>query len=404
MDRLAAIAKKSRRLVAGILSGTSADAIDCAICSIEGFGPPRDVETGEARTPARVKLEAFCSQPYDPALREKLLHPPEGARELALLHAETGDAFAGALLRTLIINGIPEEAIDLAGSHGQTIYHHSGRPPKVTLQIGDGDRIAERCGFVVISDFRARDVAAGGEGAPLTPYADLILYANGGGPRAILNLGGIGNITILADDPREVVAFDTGPANAPLDRLARILTNGEMLCDRGGAIAARGKINEALLDELLHHPFITKKPPKSTGTETFGDEFVKLLMERAGATADLQATLTMFSAKSVARSIQQFAPPAFINNPRAQIVVSGGGGRNKTLMARLAECVAPAQVVSSDALGVPSHAREAMAFAILANDALAGLATNLPSVTGAHRGVTLGKLSFPDRRRSPREC
>ncbi|MFN0208005.1 MAG: anhydro-N-acetylmuramic acid kinase [Planctomycetota bacterium] len=414
VKKINAIISKPRRLVAGLLSGTSADAIDCAICSIEGSGPAKDIKTGANRVAAKVKLESFRSHPYDPALRQKLLHPEKiTIRELAELHAEVGDAFAEALHRTLVLSGIPEESIDLAGSHGQTIYHHSGfrddhggAAPKVTLQIGDGDRIAEKTGFIVISDFRARDVAAGGEGAPLTPYADAILFPPlppSEGRRVVLNLGGIGNITILDADPRKIVAFDTGPANAPLDRLARIITKGEFHCDFDGRLAAAGEVNEALLAELLKHPFLQKMPPKSTGTEMFGDSFVKTLVAAHGAQLDLKAmrdliaTLTAFAAESVAFSLRELAPRMLSNSDAnvAEVVVAGGGSHNKTLITKLRAALAPARVVVSDELGVPSAAREAMAFAILANDALLGLPTSLPRVTGSTHPVTLGKLSFP---------
>lgn len=400
MNFLDTILRKERRLVAGLLSGTSADAIDCAICSIEGAGPPASATTGRPRKGARVTLEAFSSTPLDPALRRKIYNSLQAdTRTLAEMHAEIGIAFADALHRTLIIHGIPEESIDLVGSHGQTVYHHSGAEPKVTLQLGDGDRIAERTGFVTISDFRARDMAAGGEGAPLTPYADSILFAGADREhrRVILNLGGIANITILDRDPRKIVAFDTGPANAPLDRMARMLSNGELYYDQDGLLAAAGKVNLTILNELLAHPYIQKRPPKSTGTEMFGDAFVAALVARHGpAHPDLLATLTMFVARSVADAVRASISASEFAANTTEVIVAGGGARNPTLMARLAECLAPVRVRLSDELGVPGHAREAMAFAILANDAIAGLPTSLPRVTGARRPVTLGKLSFPD--------
>lgn len=381
--------------MAGLLSGTSADAIDCAICSIEGGGPARDVITGAPRTPARVKLEAFRSHPWDPALRELLLHSADWTvRDVAACHAAVGDAFAEALLRTLVLSGIPEEAVDLVGSHGQTVYHHCGTTPKVTLQIGDPDRIAEKTGFAVIGDFRARDVAGGGEGAPLTPYADTVLFpVPEGSRRAVLNLGGIGNITILDADPRRVVAFDTGPANAPLDRLAGILSGGSERFDGEGRIAASGKVLETLLAQCLQHPFLRKAPPKSTGTEEFGAAFVDALVKKHGASADLMATLAEFVAQCVVVSLRVARVPEV-----DEVVVAGGGSRNLEVMRRLRAALAPAPVIPSDERGVPAAAREAMAFAILANDALLGLPTSLPRVTGAAHPATLGKLSFPSLR------
>lgn len=396
MDVLAKIARKPVRLVAGLLSGTSADGIDCAVCSIEGGGPPADVHTGAPRAAARVKLEAFSTTPYDPGLRARLRRLDNcTAREVAELHAALGDAFAEALLRTVVLHGIPEEALDLAGSHGQTVYHHSGVKPSCTLQLGDADRIAERAGVPVVSDFRARDIAAGGEGAPLTPYADLVLFARpagAAGRRAVLNLGGIANVTILDDDPRRVVAFDTGPANAPLDRLVRILTNGSQSYDSGGRLAAEGRVRGDLLEAWMRHPFLERRPPKSTGTEVFGDPFVAQAIERhGGVDRDLLATLTAFVARSVVDALRRFAPPG---PAIAEVVVAGGGAANETLLSHFRRELEPAAVIPSDALGVPARAREAMAFALLANDAILGLPTSLPSVTGARQAVTLGKLSF----------
>ncbi|HKE01216.1 MAG TPA: anhydro-N-acetylmuramic acid kinase [Planctomycetota bacterium] len=386
MDALAAIAAKPRRVVAGLLSGTSADGIDCAVCSIDAGGPR-----------ARVHLETFRSEPFDPALRERIrLAPGGGARAIAELHVELGDAFADALLRTLVLSGIPEESVDLVGSHGQTVFHHDGTGVRATLQLGDGDRIAERTGFPVVSDFRARDVAAGGEGAPLTPYADAVLFAAPSGVRrAVLNLGGIANVTLLPSRAgEEVVAFDTGPANAPLDRLARLATGGALSFDEDGALAAAGRVDAELLARLLAHPYLARKPPKSTGIETFGDAFVKeLVATHRGADADLLATATAFVAESAARGVRAAAGGAV-----DEVVLAGGGARNPTLVAALAARLAPARVRISDDLGVRSDAREAMAFALLANDAVLGLATSLPHVTGARRAVTLGKLSFPPPR------
>lgn len=394
MDRLHALAEKPRRLVAGLLSGTSADAIDCAICSIDGCGPARDLRTGEPRKPALVRLEAFRSQPYDLALRSRILDVARAnTREIAELHAALGDAFGEALHRTLVLSGVPEEALDLAGSHGQTVYHHSGAEPKVTLQLGEGDRIAARVGVPVFSDFRQRDVAEGGEGAPLSPYADLVLFPAGErGRRAVLNLGGVANVTVLDADPRQTVAFDTGPANAPLDRIARRITKGEWACDFDGQLAARGVVLPALLAELLQHPYLRRKPPKSTGTETFGDEFVNALAARQRIDHDVLATVTCFVAMSIAGALREHVPAG---DPITEVIVAGGGVKNRALLRYLEELLAPATVLPSDQRGIPAKAREAIAFAILANDALFGLPTALRSVTGARRGATLGKLSLP---------
>lgn len=399
MDLFTRFAQKPRRLVVGLLSGTSADAIDCAVCSIEGNTEPPRNGSRDAASSTRVRLEAFRSQPYDPALRAKILAIESlDVRGLAELHAEIGEAFAEACLRSLVLAGIPEEAIDAVGSHGQTVYHHSGREPRVTLQLGDGDRIAERTGFLTVSDFRARDVAAGGEGAPLTPYADRVLFApkDPAARRAVLNLGGIANITLLGSLPEHTIAFDTGPANAPLDRLAHLFSEGALACDFDGAIAARGTVDAELLRRLMAHPFLSRRPPKSTGPEEFGDRFVAELVRESGrVTPDLLATATEFVAQSVALGLRQALRIERALPAELELVVAGGGARNKSLMARIADAIAPARVVLSDALGVPTQAREAMAFALLAHDALLGLPTNLPSVTGARRPACLGKISLP---------
>ena len=294
---------------------------------------------------------------------------------------------------------MPED-VDLIGSHGQTIYHHSGvaGAPRATLQVGDGDVIAVRTGRHVVSDFRARDVAAGGEGAPLSPIADAILFGGGkqGEPRrrAILNLGGIANITVLDDDPSRTFGFDTGPANAPLDRLARRISGGALACDRDGQLARSGRVNATLLTDLLQNdPFPSRRPPKSTGFEMYGDAFVdRVVATRGGADADLMATLVEFVARTVAIGIGQCAT---LGPPVEEVVAAGGGVQNPALLERIAALVAPVPVRPSDELGVPSDAREAMAFAVLADMTLRGAPAMLPPVTGAPPPKLLGKLSFP---------
>jgi anhydro-N-acetylmuramic acid kinase len=259
--------------------------------------------------------------------------------------------------------------------------------------------IAVRTGCYVISDFRSRDVAAGGEGAPLSPIADAVLFARRDGEdpgrrRAILNLGGIANITLLGDDPARVFGFDTGPANAPLDRLARRLSGGALACDRDGQFAHAGRVDDRLLAELLEHdPFPARRPPKSTGFEMYGDAFVDGAAGRHGGfDADLMATLTEFVARTVAIGIRQCDA---LGPPVEEIVAAGGGVKNPVLMERIAALVAPVPVRRSDELGVPSDAREAMAFAVLADMTLRGSPAYLPPVTGADAAKLLGKLSFP---------
>jgi anhydro-N-acetylmuramic acid kinase len=382
---------RSARLVVGLMSGTSADSIDVAICRMTGQG----AEVG-------AELLHYREHAHDPAVRRRIVGLDGlDVRGVAELHVLVGEAFAGACLATLEEAGLSPQDIDLIGSHGQTVYHHSGIAGAIraTLQVGDGDVIAVRTGRCVLSDFRARDIAAGGEGAPLSPIADLVLFGGGGsdrpGPRrAILNLGGIANITVLDRDPARVFGFDTGPANAPLDRLARRLSGGALDCDRDGQMARSGRVDESLLAELLERdPFLARRPPKSTGFEMYGDAFVERAAGRHGGyDVDLMATLTEFVARAVAFGIRHCDA---LGPPVEEIIAAGGGVRNPVLMERIAALVAPVPVRRSDELGVPSDAREAMAFAVLADMTLRGSAAMLPPVTGAAEPKLLGKLSFP---------
>jgi anhydro-N-acetylmuramic acid kinase len=382
---------KPARIIVGLMSGTSADSIDVAICRMTGQG----AEVG-------VELLLYREHAHDPDVRRRIVGLDGlDVRGVAELHILVGEAFAAACLATLEEAGLAPQDIDLIGSHGQTVYHHSGvvGAIRATLQVGDGDVIAVRTGLYVVSDFRARDIAAGGEGAPLSPIADMILF-NGGGSdrpsprRAILNLGGIANITVLDRDPARIFGFDTGPANSPLDRLARRLSGGALACDRDGQFARAGRVDEPLLAELLERdPFLARRPPKSTGFEMYGDAFVDRAAGRHGGyDAGLMATLTEFVARTVAGAIRQCDA---LGPSVEEIIAAGGGVRNPVLMERIAALVAPVPVRRSDELGVPSAAREAMAFAALADMTLRGAAAMLPPVTGAAAPKLLGKLSFP---------
>jgi anhydro-N-acetylmuramic acid kinase len=320
-------------------------------------------------------------------------------RAVAELNVRVGELFAEACLAAVRDAGIDPAEVDLVGSHGQTLYHHSSVPgaPRATLQVGDGDQIAERTGMTVVSDFRTRDIAAGGEGAPLTPFSDLILYAprgsDAGRRRVVLNLGGIANITVLDADPARVVGFDTGPANTLLDRLAGQLFDGALTCDLDGRLARSGTVNEGLLRDLLEgDPFLRRSPPKSTGFEMYGEEFLARAADsHGGRDAHLMATLTEFTARSIAGALERFVA----DPPADEIIVAGGGARNPALLERIEAAVAPVPVRLSDDVGVPGAAREAMGFAVMANEALLGHPTSLPGVTGAGRPVILGKWSFP---------
>ena len=382
---LSEIASKPSRTVVGLISGTSADSIDVAVCRFLGDGP-------------RVELLAYEEHSYDPEVRARIVDPAAlDVRAVAELNVRVGEEFARACLTTLDASGMRPGMVDLIGSHGQTIYHHSGVAGSIraTLQVGDGDVIAARTGRFVISDFRAADVAAGGEGAPLSPIADAILFRHEGERRrVVLNLGGIANVTVLDPDPAKVYGFDTGPANSAIDRLARILTNGAERCDRDGRLAFAGKVDQRLLARLIgDDPFLGREPPKSTGFEAYGDAFLAHAADlHGGCDADLMTTLTEFSAQAIGKAFRDFVTS---RSAVDEIVVAGGGVKNPALMARIVAAVAPTRVVRSDELGVPSDARESMIFALLADMTLRGVPAHLPPVTGATAPKLLGKLSFP---------
>jgi anhydro-N-acetylmuramic acid kinase len=386
------LCKKPSRRIVGLMSGTSADSIDVAICSISGTGISDAQNAG-----AQVTLEHFYVHPYPSQLsicmkRIKSLT----VQEVAELQCAFGDLFAEACLAGLKSAGLTKTDIDLIGSHGQTIYHHSSVEGSTicTLQLGDGDRIAVQCETPVVYDFRAKDIAVGGEGAPLTPYADAVFFRSlVGGGFVVLNLGGIANISAFDSTARKILGFDTGPANAPLDRLAEHLSARTLRYDEDGRFAAAGKVNQQLLKELLEQDLYLKKvPPKSTGFEMYGDKFVEYLIgcSKGQVDIDLIATVTEFVARSIAESIRRFVPYVV-----DRIIVAGGGRRNRFLLDRIAAHAAPIVLMTSDDLGIPSDAREAMAFALFANEAIFGTPSSLPSVTGASRKMCLGKFALP---------
>ena len=385
LARLLALREREPRRVVGLLSGTSADGIDAALVEIFGAGKT-----------ARVALVAFETTPFSAPLRARL-HAAQvaAADELCELGFLLGHAFADAALAVAARAGVDARALDLIGSHGQTICHQprSAGRTGATLQIGEAAVIAERLGAPVVSDFRARDVAGGGEGAPLVPLTDWILFREPGRRRLLLNLGGIANVTLVTADPDTVLAFDTGPANMPLDLVARVASGGAESCDLDGRRAARGRIDHALVAELLAAPFFALPPPRSTGREAFGAEWVLPLINRfPDRLDDLLATLTHFVAASVADACARFTYPAGAVD---ELLVSGGGVHNATLMAQLAAQFAPLPVATTAAAGIAPDAKEAIAFALLANETLFGNPGNLPATTGCAGPRVLGKITLP---------
>jgi anhydro-N-acetylmuramic acid kinase len=381
LARLLALREVTPRRIVGLISGTSADGIDTALVEVEGAGES-----------LRLRLLEFQTREYGAALRARVVAAGEStAPDLLRLHYELGEEFARAALAVIEPARRRGLAVHLIGSHGQTARHHArtaaadGRA--ATLQIAEPAVIAERTGLPVVADFRPGDVAAGGEGAPLVPLADWLLFRRPGRARGCLNIGGIANVTVLGEGVQAVRAFDLGPGNMPLDSVVQAWTGGAETFDRNGARAAGGRIDRALIAELLGHPYFAQPPPKSTGREEFGAMFVGPLFGRfAGREADLLRTLTRFVAEGIADGLRRHA------GALDELVVSGGGARNRTLMADLRETVAPATVRSLEELGLDPDAKEAVAFAILANETLFGRPGNVPGATGAAGPRVLGKI------------
>lgn len=392
LAKLQRSAAKPKRLIAGLISGTSADGIDTAICEITGGGLGIEAER------AKCRLKHFHTYPLDTETQAILFQEPSRTtvEDAAKLNAVLGRQFGEAVLKCCAAAEIDPALLDLVGSHGQTLYHHSGAEGDLfaTLQLADGDFIAEVTGAPVFCDFRSRDIAANGEGAPLTPYSDAILFGDQIDQGCVvLNIGGIANITVLESEPSRIQGYDTGPGNAPLDRLTRLLTEDAQEFDHEGALARAGRVVDDLLDDLImNDEFIVRDPPKSTGLEMYGDAFVEGVISSYGRVDnDLLATLTEFVAASIAQAVVR-------HRDHHQLVLAGGGSQNIFLMERLQHYLPNHRLVRCDELGVPFDAREAMAFALLANDALLGFTTSLPSVSGAVGPRILGKLCLPHNR------
>src|SRR5712692_314625 len=372
--------------VLGLMSGTSADGVDAALVDIRGTG--HDL---------KIKLKAFRTFPYPTVFRERLVQAMTGGtvEDVCHLNGALGEWFARSALKVLKTAGVSPRRVTLIGSHGQTLHHlpKPRREPVIgsvrsTLQLGAPAVIAERTGITTVADFRSRDMAAGGEGAPLTPYLHFLLFRHPSRARTVINIGGISNLTYLPAGSllRSVRAFDTGPGNMVVDGVVRYVTGGRNQFDRSGRLACAGKVDESLLRRLLQHPFLRRRPPKSTGREEFVDRFV-LLGRLAGLSdADLVATATAFTARTIADA-QKFLPRRV-----AEVFISGGGARNPTLMRKLQETWGGTPVRTVEALGWDGRALEAMAFAVFAYQHVKGVSCNLPQVTGAKRAVVLGAV------------
>jgi len=367
-------------LYIGLMSGTSADGIDAALVAFP---------EGDADDAPRCRLLAAHTHPWEPSLREELVALGQGRAlgsldVLGRLDALVGQAFAAAANQLLAIAGVPATRVGAIGSHGQTVRHRPLAEPAFTLQIGDANRIAEATGITTVADFRRRDVAAGGHGAPLMPAFHLAMLGSAGEDRAVLNLGGIGNLTLI---PREgiVRGFDTGPANALMDSWCQLHTGQPF--DADGAFAASGRVLPALLAQWQAEPWFDLPPPKSTGREQFHLDWALAAPAAAGAApADIQATLLALTVATVSEALLRHLPDA------RRVLVCGGGVRNRLLMERLATRLAGIDVVSSQAHGLDPDYLEAMGFAWLASRTMAGRSGNLPAVTGARGHRILGAI------------
>ena len=402
-------------LVLGLMSGTSADGIDVALARISGAPPSLN-----------AKLLGHTSFPFPSALRKEVLRvaeqQPITAGALSQLHFRLGELFGDAALSACRHFRVPRSGIALIGSHGQTIFHQGkpvkcfGSPTASTFQIGEPSVIAARTGITTIGDFRPADLALGGQGAPLVPYVDYLLYRHAKLGRVSLNLGGIANITVLpaAAKPSHVFAFDTGPGNMLIDALVSRFTRGRRRFDKHARFAQEGRSIPALLDELLRDPYLKLAPPKSTGREYYGHAYLEKLLalgrRHHAQPNDIIRAATIFTALSVVDALHRFILP---RTKIHQLIVSGGGAYNPLILAQLSAALGPStrkglvgarfsashfadpiEVLPSSRLGVPEDAKEAFAFALLAYETFHRRPANLPSATGARSAAILGKISY----------
>lgn len=393
------IREKPVRRVVGMMSGTSVDGVDAAL-----------VEIGGKETAPGVKLLAFRNTPFPKEVREGIftLFKPETATvdKVGAMNFLLGRIYAQAALEVIRAAGLTPGEVDLIGSHGQTIWHapaeeeYWGRPVRYTVQIGEGAVIAQETGITTVSDFRVADMAAGGQGAPLVPFSEYLLYRREEECILLQNIGGIGNMTVMpaAARPEEVYAFDTGPGNMIIDAVISHLTGGKQSYDAGGAMAARGRVNGELLARLRKEPYYALPLPKTTGRELFGTQYTAGILEWARehkvSDEDLLATVTDLTAWSIEDAYRRYVLP---KHRAVELVVGGGGGYNKTLLGFLSARFAPLGILvrTQEDLGWNSDAKEAVAFALMADCCVRERPNTLPSVTGAKRPVVMGKISLP---------
>ena len=377
-------------LIIGLMSGTSADGVDAAL--VEVVGAAGDLKT---------RLVCGRTFPFEPAMRERILKCCDVDRSrvdlIADLNVSLAEVFAQGALRLIKEASVRREDVDLIGSHGQTIWHNvlpDGRV-SASLQIVEAAVLAERTGVTTVSNFRARDIALGGQGAPLTSYVDWLLLRHPRYWRAIQNIGGMGNVTFLPplDNERDrPIAFDTGPGNALLDAAVSHFSEGKLTFDRGGKLAQRGRMNEEWLEALLQHPYYQRGFPKTTGRETFGTAAALELITEAEARdlsePEIVATLTALTATNIAEAYRRFAPA-----PIQEVILGGGGRHNLEMVAMLRDLLAPARVLTHEDIGMDSDFKEALVFALLAYESWHGRPGTLPAFTGARQAAVLGQIT-----------
>lgn len=394
MTKIKLVAGRGPHLAIGLMSGTSHDGVSAALVRID-----------ERRRP-QAELLGFRTYPYSRGFRNRLLRACTealvGAGEISALNFALGRAFARAALDLARRAATPPARLSFIGSHGHTFFHLPPRRGELpsTLQLAEPAVIAALTGVPVIADFRPMDMALGGEAAPLAPLAHLRLFGDRKRGRVVQNIGGIANATYLPPaartGDRRLIAFDTGPGNVLIDALAAKLSGGRMRMDRDGRMAARARVSERLLAELMRHRYFRRRPPKSTGREEFGGRFLERVERRARALGvgggEVIATVTALTARSIADAWRRFVAPL---GPLDQAIVTGGGARNPTLIAMLKAEMPEVQVLSAAELGMDGDALEAVAFALLAYEMIRGRPGNIPSVTGARAPAILGKLTLP---------
>ncbi len=380
------------------MSGTSADGIDAVVAEIVGNGRG-----------LRARVIAHTHRPFTGEMRRRIFDAcvRGTVAEICELNFILGRHFATAALDVIRKAGLKPKLIAAIGSHGQTIHHLPNASTPSTLQIGEPAVIAELTGITTVASFRARDMAAGGQGAPLVPFADWALFTHPARPRIIQNIGGIANLSFLPQGAKltNVIAFDTGPGNMVIDGVVASLSGNRLRYDRNGAWASKGKVSSRVLKELLKHPFLQKLPPKTTGREEFGAGFLnrtlKIARNRGLSAEDTLATVTALTASTIASAYERFVLPRIPPRQKSdlEIVIGGGGAKNRTLQQMLAAeldhrlMVTPDQLFSPEDFGIPNAAKEALAFAILAHETLAGRPGNVPPATGAKHPAVLGNIT-----------